>query len=291
MPSPSATTADPACLIRLLRCPLCGGAFALAGASLHCASGHAFDLAREGYVNLLGKPLPGDATEMVRARRGFLGRGYYRSLLEALAAQAGVHLAAIGGGAVLDAGCGEGYYLGGLSALLPPGAANCRLGLDVSRDAIRRAARRYPGASWVVADMRARLPFPDGAFAVLLDVFAPRNPAEFARVLASGGLLLDAAPGPAHLAELRAALPLLGIEPEKQAHIVARFAGAFTPLETIALDYEVTLPPDAVAEPLTMSPAYRHRDRRPAPAIGPDPVPTTVSFVVQAFRREPGTAV
>lgn len=256
----------------MLACPLCELPLTLTEHTLRCERGHSFDIAREGYVNLLPSTRvreTGDTRAMLRARRAFLARGCYAPLADALNALALAHLATSVAAApasppaILDAGCGEGYYVGGLYDALatsrPPNAVQpCCYGLDVSRDAARLAAKRYPAIRFVVANTHARQPFATASLAVLLNVFAPRNPTEFARVLAPGGLLLIAIPGPAHLAELRAVLPLLGIESNKREHIAAQFADAFTALAPHPVTYPMSLDAPAIHDLLAMTPSARH---------------------------------
>jgi len=275
----------------LLCCPLCRATLRREGATLRCAAGHAFDLAREGYVNLLGKGLPGDSAAMLQARRAFLARGGYAPLAAAVAALVGRHLATWTGTApaVLDAGCGEGYYLGVLQTQLPAqGAVAVPLaGMDIAKEAVRLAARAYPAVAWAVADSWGRLPLADGAVAALLDIFAPRHPAEFARVLAPGGLLLVVIPGPSHLAELRAALPLLGIEADKAARVQEAFAAAFDPLPAQALDYRLALDRAALTDLVAMTPSARHLTAEGASALAAlNGLETAISFRILPFTRK-----
>jgi 23S rRNA (guanine745-N1)-methyltransferase len=148
-----------------------------------------------------------------------------------------------------------------------------------------------PDAAFLVADIWQRLPVAAGALAGLLNLFAPRNPAEFARVLAPGGLLLVVIPGPDHLAELRAALPLLGIEADKEAKVQAVFADSFAPQAAQALTYRLALDPAALAELVAMTPSAPHlsdADRQAVDALGA--VETTASFRLLPFMRldQPG---
>ncbi len=275
----------------LLRCPLCRADLRREEATLRCATGHAFDLAREGYINLLGKGLPGDSAAMLQARRAFLARGGYAPLAAAVSAAVGRHLATWAGAApaVLDAGCGEGYYLGVLrTQLAAQGVAEARLaGMDIAKEAVRLAARAYPTVAWAVADSWGRLPLADGALAALLDIFAPRHPAEFARVLAPGGLLLVVIPGPTHLAEVRAALPLVGIEEDKAARVQEAFATAFDLLPTQSLDYRLPLDRAALTDLVAMTPSARHLTAEGATALAAlDGLETTVSFRLLPFTRK-----
>ncbi|HEY7779589.1 MAG TPA: methyltransferase domain-containing protein [Ktedonobacterales bacterium] len=291
----------------MLTCPVCGAMLAADDhATLRCPLGHAFDRAREGYVNLLAAtPGVGDTAVMVRARRAFLERGYYAPLADALNEMALGALAGPGsrvgtpelgdaGGpdarAILDAGCGEGYYIGrlhdALAGELTERAHRC-FGLDISRAAIRLAARRHREVMFVVADVWHGLPFASGSLHLLLDVFAPRNPGEFARVLALGGVLLVAIPGPAHLAELRDRLGLIGIEADKREHVVAQLAGPFALAETRGVEYALRLDGPDLQALATMTPSYWHLAAERREAIGAlGPTKVTVSFMVLAFHRQ-----
>ncbi|MBV9230780.1 MAG: rRNA (guanine-N1)-methyltransferase, partial [Chloroflexi bacterium] len=131
----------------LLACPVCGAQFGSADKTLRCANGHSFDIAREGYVNLLLKKLPGDSKEMLVARRNFLERGCYRPLSDAinelvygcLREQQGASDEAETAN-ILDAGCGEGYYVGRLQHYLSTQQVpvSCwSIGIDISKEAVR----------------------------------------------------------------------------------------------------------------------------------------------------------
>lgn len=199
-----------------LACPLDGTPLARQENSWCCARGHCYDVAAQGYVNLL--PVqhkrsldPGDSKEMVAARRRFLEAGHYQPIAAAVARQL---LTGAGPLACLDAGCGEGYYLGELMA-----AAGERslalLGLDISKWAVQAAARRCREVAWVVGS-NAHLPVLPASLDRIFCMFGFPVFAEFARVLRPGGelLLVDAAPD--HLRELREVIyPVL--KPERAA--------------------------------------------------------------------------
>lgn len=183
------------------RCPHCGEPLTADDRTWSCSGGHVFDRAREGYVNLLvggrkaGGP-SGDDDTMVTARREVFDAGCYDPIIDAVAA------AVVGEGAatVLDAGCGEGTYLARACA----GGAE-GWGIDISKVAVRTAARRYRSCTFAVASSY-RLPFADGVFDAVIDVFSPRPFDELLRVLAPGGVAVVVTPGPGHLAELKALL-------------------------------------------------------------------------------------
>jgi 23S rRNA (guanine745-N1)-methyltransferase len=272
----------------MLVCPICELVLTRDGPRYHCPNAHSFDIARDGYVNLLRVPYPGDTRAMLHARRAFLDAGHYRPLAVAIAAHIHAHIHAnTATPAVLDIGCGEGTYVatvaGALNAAKIP--ATC-FGLDVAKDAVSLAAKRHPNVQFLVANTRARLPFAAFSLGALLCVFAPRNPPEFARVLTPGGLFLVAMPSPQHLREARAAFGLLDVEPEKERHIQAQFAGDFTLAGIEPIDYTLTLTGPDLANLILMSPSARHvapaqLDR----ARNADQFTVTVSFVVQRYLR------
>src|ERR1700680_2128153 len=212
----------------LLVCPVCHTGLRQVDSALVCANTHSFDIAREGYVNLLLQKRSGDAKEMLRARRNFLERGLYQPLSDAVNEIVRVHLAnMLEPLYILDAGCGEGYYLDRLQRALAPQHDGCYIGIDVSKEAIRMAAKRYRQSLYVVADVKQQLVLADQAIHAILNIFAPRNPSEFARVAVAGGILLVAIPNPEHLLSLRIALGLLGMEEQKQQHVKEQFSGQF----------------------------------------------------------------
>ena len=186
--------------IELLRCPVCGQPFQLINRSLRCPAGHCFDLAKEGYVNLLVGSRPGDATgdskEAARFRRDFLNKGYYAPLRDALTARFAGRT-----GTLLDLCCGEGYYTAALGAL--PGLTVC--GFDLAREMVRLAAKRNAGLTLFVANL-ARIPVADGTFDWATLLFAPFQEKELVRVLKPGGRLTVAVPGRRHLYGLKEAV-------------------------------------------------------------------------------------
>lgn len=190
-------------------CPVCGLPLSPAERSIRCENGHSYDLAKKGYVNLLRSNQShnkrhGDDRAMVAARTAFLDAGYYAPLCDAVAAAA---VSACGDApVVLDVGCGEGYYTAAVERLLlAAGKTPAVHGVDISREALIAAHRRSPSLSLAVASL-AHLPMADAACDVLLNVFAPVDAAEFARVLRPGGILLRAIPLERHLWELKCAV-------------------------------------------------------------------------------------
>ncbi|MBR4081708.1 MAG: methyltransferase domain-containing protein [Clostridia bacterium] len=179
-----------------LRCSVCGGKLRRAGDDFSCGK-HRVNVHRKGCVNFLSSPVDScyDAA-LFDARQRVLGAGCYRPVAEAIE-----RLLPPGSHRILDAGCGDGWYL---SELLTRHPDWCGAGVDISRDAIFHATAQEAPAVWCVADLR-RLPFADGTFTAVLDVLTPANYGEFTRVLAADGVLVKVYPGEDYLQELRAA--------------------------------------------------------------------------------------
>jgi 23S rRNA (guanine745-N1)-methyltransferase len=274
-----------------LECPVCRRPLDNTGRAWACAAGHSFDAAREGYVNLFPpqhrtRGIEGDTAEMLRARRRFLESGHFRPLRDLLAEKVAAILdrpaSAVSPQSrhVLEVGCGEGYYVGGIAEVLGEAHGDVHLlGMDVSKAAARMAAKRYPGATFFVGDLNNRIYLQDGSVDVLLDVFAPRNPAEFARVLRPGGFLLVAIPAETHLASLRSQYRLLDIQPDKEAKVLDRLGTAFRLVGRAELCYEMTLAEGEVADVVTMGPSQWHH-RGPEGGEGLALLATEASFVV-----------
>lgn len=183
-----------------LLCPICGAPLAKGEKALVCPSHHSFDIARQGYVNLLPVQQkhsqdPGDTREQVLSRRAFLDTGTYAPILEALIDAAREYRAS---GELLDVGCGEGYYCAGLSQALGLPLT----GVDISKEAVRAAAARYKGPDWLCATA-AHLPVGDESVGLLTSLFALTLPEEFLRVLSPGGLYIQVVAAEDHLLELK----------------------------------------------------------------------------------------
>lgn len=183
-----------------LRCPVCAEPLHREEHCWCCGNRHSFDIARQGYVNLLTVDRkhakhPGDTKEMVAARKAFLDGGFYAPIAR-MVQDITVPLAPK---AVLDAGCGEGYYLTCLQQALPQTQF---AGIDISKDAVRYAAVRNKSALWLTGTAAA-LPFFDGSFDGVLSMFALTVEGEFSRVLAPHGWYLQVLAGPEHLMGLK----------------------------------------------------------------------------------------
>ncbi|MDY7084612.1 MAG: methyltransferase domain-containing protein [Actinomycetota bacterium] len=240
-----------------LRCPVCRLGLTRVERSLRCPAGHSFDMAKQGYADLTAGRMPhvGDTAEMVTDRAAFLAAGRYDFIADALVTAAGA------AELVVDAGVGTGHYLARVLDATPDAVG---LGLDVSKPALRRAARAHDRAAAVLADLWRPLPLADGVADVVVNVFAPRNGAEFHRVLRPGGRLLVVTPAPDHLAELVSAYGLIQVDPDKEARVQDALGTRFEPVETLDLRRELDLTAVETATLIGMTPSARHVPHPPA---------------------------
>jgi 23S rRNA (guanine745-N1)-methyltransferase len=230
-----------------------------------CGAGHSFDAARQGYYNLLvgkGTVFEADSAEMVASRFNFLDAGHYRPLAEAVAAAVVARVSAGAPFTVLDSGTGTGHYLrvvlGDVTHVTDDVTA---VALDISKFALRRAARLNPEAVNLVCDVWQPLPVADAAVDVVTVIFAPRNAAEFARVLRRDGRLVVVTPRAGHLASLAALAGMLSIEDQKDARLAESLAAHFIPESARDVDIRLMLTPNEMADLAFMGPAGHHLDR------------------------------
>jgi 23S rRNA (guanine745-N1)-methyltransferase len=272
-----------------LACPLCGADLALAGSALRCTAGHSFDIARQGYASLLPGDAhtgTGDTAAMVAARDAFLGAGRYTPIADTLAATAAAVLAGgREGGCVADLGAGTGYYLAAVLDRLPE-----RLGvaLDISKYAVRRAARAHPRSGAVVCDAWRPLPLRDASAALVLNVFAPRNGPEIRRVLRPGGTLLVVSPTARHLRELVGPLGLLSVDEDKDRRIAEKLDPHLAPGERQEVQWTMALSRAEAASVVAMGPSAWHTGPERLTerlATLPEPFSVTASVTVSVYQR------
>jgi 23S rRNA (guanine745-N1)-methyltransferase len=242
----------------MLLCPVrdCHAVLQREERRLFCERGHSFDVARSGYINLLQpqdrrSSRPGDTAAAVAGRRRLHDRGVTGPLLHAIAAL----ISASPDDIVLDAGCGDGFYLGSLARQIGFSAH----GVDISLPAIEAASRRYSGCEWIVANADRFVPWADRSFSILLSITSRMNASEFRRVLRDDGRFLLALPAPDDLVELR------GSGRDRTAQAVDTFARGFRLIdrrrETTAADL------DAAAVHDVLLSIYRPMRSRPVEAM------------------------
>ena len=231
-----------------LICPICGEQLHIRDKSCLCPNRHSFDIARQGYVNLLTVQQkhslnPGDTREQVLSRRTFLEAGYYAPILETLietARNLGIT------GPILDVGCGEGYY----SSRLADALGADLLGLDISKEAVRCAAAKYKNHRWVCATA-AHIPVPDGSAKLITSLFALTLPEEFKRILSDDGYYFQVLAAEDHLLGLKSV-----IYPElkhKQKDTVPELPG-FELVKSVPIRFTFTVEGEQVQNLFSMTP-------------------------------------
>ena len=274
-----------------LACPLDGTPLHCTGSAWTCASGHSFDIASQGYTNLL--PVqhkrsrdPGDSKEMVAARRRFLTAGFYQPIAAAVSRAVLAGLPADATISCLDAGCGEGYYLRQLAAAAGDGQTLALLGLDISKWAVLSAAKQDRRPSWVVGS-NANLPVLSGTLDRVLCMFGFPVYAEFARVLKPGGLLVQVDAGPDHLRELREII-YPSLKPERSAEMPTPEGFSRLPTETLRFTIELTSA-GQIADLLAMTPhLFRASAEGRAAAAALTALSLSVDVRLTCFERSPG---
>ncbi len=227
-------------------------------------SGHSFDVAKQGYVTLAagaGLKHKGDDMDMVNARETYLAMGHFAPFVEAVTgavqdALDSASLAESTPASLLEVGAGTGYYL---AHTLDSIAEARGVGLDISPHAAKHLAKCHSRVGAVVADVWERLPIRDESVKAISVVFAPRNPAEFQRVLAPGGQVIVLTPGAGHLDELREPLGILGVEEGKVERMYEQAEGFLEQAaDPVDISFPIELDKASVAAQVGMSPSARH---------------------------------
>ena len=258
----------------LLACPACGQPLVLTPGTLGCERGHSFDLARQGYVNLLGGPEPAnaDTAAMLQARARVHASGLFEAVAAAVASEAA-------GPRLLEVGAGNSHYL---ARALGEDRQAVGVALDVSKAAARASVRADPRIAAVVADVWRPLPIRDRCLDAVLCVFAPRNLPEFARVLRASGRLVVATPNVGHLVELRDRYGLLQVPADKAEQLVEAAGPHLELLSSQAIIHTVVATPGLAGDLIAMGPNAFHTV--PEQVSGHS---VTIDVTVQTFRPLP----
>ncbi|MEK0056710.1 methyltransferase domain-containing protein [Corynebacterium sp. KPL2825] len=253
-------------IVDILADPNDGTALSGAGdfSRLVSESGHSFDVAKQGYVTLAagaGLKHKGDDMDMVNARETYLAMGHFAPFVEAVtgAVQGALDSASLAEStpaSLLEVGAGTGYYL---AHTLDSIAEARGVGLDISPHAAKHLAKCHPRVGAVVADVWERLPIRDESVDAISVVFAPRNPAEFQRVLVPGGQVIVLTPDAGHLDELREPLGILGVEDGKVERMYEQAEGYLEQAaDPVDISFPIELDKASVAAQVGMSPSARH---------------------------------
>ncbi|HUI45369.1 MAG TPA: methyltransferase domain-containing protein [Nitrospirota bacterium] len=284
----------------ILQCPVCRNPLLNSADGYRCSKNHTFDAAREGYVNVLlshkkNSKEPGDSKEMIRSRRRFLDLGLYDGISSDINEAVADNLPESRSQSafnILDAGCGEGFYLKRLKEFLAhrPGAPVTHeyYGVDISKSAIRQATQRDRTMGWFVASI-VDLPFAQASFDMVLNVFSPADFHEFSRVLRKTGGLLVVSPGPRHLNGLREI-----IYPETREHapstICEEVKGLFSLSTETRINYQLELKSRAaIMDLLAMTPYFWNIDlKTKAKVEALDRLALDVDVELRVFNKSTG---
>ena len=262
-----------------LICPICTGTLTREGKTWRCGSGHCFDEARQGYVNLLPvqhkhSRQPGDTREQVLSRRAFLESGAYAPIVEAVCRAARKWAS----GPVLDVGCGEGYYATKVAAALEAEL----VGLDISKEAVRCAAGKYKDARWICGTA-AHLPIADGSAGLLMSMFALTMPGEFSRVLRQDGVFIQVLAAEDHLLGLKSIIYPEVFNQEKNT--VPTVPG-FELRESIPVRFPFAAQGEQVQDLLSMTPHFWRISAQGAQRLKEtERLEDTASCVVNVFQK------
>lgn len=261
-------------------CPLCRHALERGDKVWRCKTGHSFDVAREGYVNLLpvqhkNSRDPGDDPQMVMARREFLQAGHYQPLRDAVLKL----LAPLQAQSILDIGCGEGYYTDVFTQV-----ANEVIGLDIARPAIRLAAKRYPDITWLVGS-GALLPVANASIDVACNMFTQLHINEMQRALKPQGYVLVVTPAPDHLWSIREQL-----FDEVRAHDPEKFLSGFEALFELQsqqkISFALDLNQQSLLQLLQMTPyAWKAKQDRRQALEAQLSFATEAAFTLMLFKK------
>ena len=265
-------------------CPKCKGELVLDGNTKKCKNNHCFDKAKAGYYNLLlgvGGGTHGDNAEMVEARREFLSRGYYEPLANKLAELVTSRTPV--GGCVLDAGCGEGYYTDKVErALSSRDSFSNLLAFDISRDAVKYAAKRNRVVSLAVATAYD-MPLSDTSVDTVYNVFSPLAVAEVKRVLKVGGSFIMVYPGPMHLYGLKSLIYKTPYKNEPSDTAIEGFR--LVSHETLTYDIKLETPEDVRALFMMTPYAYRTPKQERERVLSLSSVTTEIEFIIDTYEK------
>lgn len=199
----------------MLACPICQQPMRMQGKSMRCEKGHCFDIARKGYLNMLRKQASDFySAELFECRSTVFELGFYDAVLHEIERLMGIYANPSKSLTILDAGCGEGFWLHRMAQSGFEPATNARrIGIDTSKGAITKACSKDPGAAWIVGDL-ANSPLQPGSVDVILSILSPSNYESFNKLLTPGGVVVKVLPTGDYLKELRDAA---GIHPKPDA--------------------------------------------------------------------------
>ena len=266
----------------MLICPVCQNELKKEGKTYVCINGHSFDMAKEGYVNLLlsnqkRSKEPGDSKESLRNRDNFLNSGTYQFLSDELNLLSDKYYPFSCD--ILDAGCGSGYYLSNLASHRE--YKDNYYGIDIGKEEVRMTAKKVRALLSVASVFR--LPFSDNSFDLIMSVFTPYSAEEFYRAAKENGIVISVQPGKRHLYELK---EIIYDNPYENADKGYDLEG-FESVESKTIEKVSKLDNSLIKALWEMTP-YAHKTSRDGNAkldsIGK--LDVTISFFINVYRRK-----
>ncbi|MGL4305260.1 MAG: putative RNA methyltransferase [Mycobacteriaceae bacterium] len=282
-------------IVDLLTCPVCHLGMTVTSEVLVCPQRHSFDVARQGYVNLLSGSATGlssDTADMIAARDRFLTTGHFDSFIESVSSATTLGKW-VEKSVVLEMGAGTGHYLNSALQSLRTHDAEVRaIAVDLSKAAARKLAQLDKQWGVVVADAWARFPMRESSISVALSVFAPRNIGELARVLTHDGILVVLTPNSTHLTEIVDLLDLVRVDQSKAQRLEKSLSTHFTCINQNHIEYKMPLSPNNIKDIVAMGPSARHQsaEREVAIAQLPEVFEVTASATISVFQLKPALA-
>ncbi|NLE07544.1 MAG: hypothetical protein GX627_02965 [Parcubacteria group bacterium] len=249
-----------------LSCPIDGSDMVSLGKSVCCVNKHSFDVSKEGYINMLTsdkrfKQKIGDVKDMLLARSNFLQSGYYNFLSEEINKIAIRYLQNNNNkdGCILEVGCGTAFYLKRLKDNIDNDLKKefCYFGTDISKEAIKISAKKYKDINFIVADTYFKIPIKNKTVKIILNIFSPRNPEEFSRLLDDKGIIITVIPNENHLNELIEKFGLVKVEQEKKKHLMDALDGQFDKIEDYNFTKKISLKSNSIIDLIKMGPSYK----------------------------------
>lgn len=240
----------------LFACPICTQAITVSEeGKMSCTNNHSFDVAKQGYINLMHRPVASMySKELFEARQQIIVSGLYDKMQQTIASLIGTEMPVM-----LDTGCGEGSHLQRICALLENSVG---IGIDIAKEGILAAAKFYEGPIWCVGDL-ANSPFQEQSFDTILNILSPANYDEFKRLLKPGGKVIKVVPQAGYLKELRAQA---FADSEKESYsneqTVMRFKESFDHVDVLRITYTMPLEASLVPKLLEMTPMGWHIENR-----------------------------
>lgn len=256
-------------------CPKCKEKLRLNGRSFTCVNHHNYDIAKQGYVNLMlaSSQSSGDSKEMVVARHRFLNQGYYAKLREKCCELiANAHAIRL-----VDLGCGEGYYTKEMAKLVH----EC-IGIDLSKDALKMASRDDKKSQYILASI-FHLPISSNSVDVITNIFAPTPLDECRRVLKENGIYIRVSPHVSHLYEFKKAL----YENVYENEVEWLDENTFKLVDEILVEDKITLTNHEDIEDLFMMTPYYWKSSKETSrkVLNLNEITTTIAFEIQVYKK------